>query len=71
MSSGRAFVAGQLSQESEAVTYTLSHTHEGKEWFPRGMASLHVSSSSLAPLQRKGGPGEFGHDKKGGDLVTG
>lgn len=65
VSGGRTFVAGQLSQKSEAVIYTLSHTHRGRNDFPLGMASLHVSSSSPAPLQRKGEPGELRHHKKG------
>ena len=68
-SGGRTFVAGQLSQKSEAVTYTPSHTHREREEFPLGTASLHVSSSSLAPLQRKGEPGELRPHKKGGSLV--
>lgn len=41
VSGGSTFVAGQLSQKSEAVTHTPSHTHGGggKE-FPRGMAAF-------------------------------
>jgi hypothetical protein len=35
ISGGRMFVAGQLSQTSEAVTYTLSHTHRGGVIFHR------------------------------------
>lgn len=46
--------------------HTRRHIHTGgRDEFPRGRASLHVSSSSLAPLQRKGEPGELRHHKKG------
>lgn len=38
---------------SDAMTHTLLRTHRGRGGFPRGMLSLHVSSSSLVPLQRK------------------
>lgn len=46
------------------------HIHtRGRDDFPLGMAGLHVSSSSLAPLQRKGEPSELRLHKKGGSLV--
>lgn len=41
---------------SEKLLHTRCHIHtRGRDDFPPGMAGLHVSSSSsLAPLQRKG-----------------
>lgn len=45
--------------------HTRCHIHTGgRDEFPWGMASLHVSSSSLAPLQRKGEPSELRHHKR-------
>lgn len=60
VSGGSVCVAGQLSQDSEAITYTLSHTHGEGGDSPLGTASLHVSSSSLAPLGPSSSPSAFG-----------
>lgn len=41
--------------------HTRRHIHTGgRDEFPRGMAGLHVSSSSLAPLGPSSSPSAFG-----------